>query len=311
MPFDRRQTMRTLCVIIVLLGMRSSAPGALRGYPCVPYVLVDSNDSACVYAKIHWHDDSVSFAASTNHGQSFVAIQEGEVPPNAGEKLWSGEHRYARYGWAPTEIPEFDRRTDLLYSSDTGTTWQTTGLGSYIAEGTGRIKSRDRERYLAQYGRLAPERSRYWTATYFATVAILLTLFAAMSRKQGAAAVLLGAGKTLVATLVLFAFLHAFHWYLRTEIAWQFGSGYWFRNVPWVPSTKSAIIMNVAARPFWLVVFLVAVFPLLPLGVQCFEGCRRQSGGLATRQVPWTKLVATALWITILVWVLFVGELWA
>jgi len=306
-----RATMKMIfSAIAMFLAMTAGGNAALRGYPSVPFVRIDPTDAACVYVKIDWHDRTTSYAASRDYGETFVEISQRDIPPTVVDQLWHGDHRYTRYGSAETTNPEYDRRTALFYSGDGGATWRLTALHQFIGNGSERIRESDRAAFLTQYGHRAPKRSRLWTPTFLATVFFLLAACGIMERRHGVAMLLPAIGKTLVAACLLYYFLSDLHSSIAREVYLQFvGENYWYCSEPWVPSLKGAVIMNIAANPLCLAIFLVVASPILPIGVHCITCQLRRRIGPTSRYGQWPAIIAVVGWCGIIAWVWFSGSL--
>lgn len=281
------------------------ATAALRGYPSVPFVRMDHKDASRLYAKIVWHDDSVSCVASTNHGGAFFEIAEAEIPGSATDQLWQGEHRYARLGRAPTTNPAYDRRTTLLYSADAGLTWTETALASCIGTGTRRILERDRSTFQTEYGHRLPARSPRWTVVFFLTSLTLLGVFLRAVRHQVGMGLLVSMAATMVILVVMYVFLRHYHTAIQDLIAWQFDEGYWIQNIPRAPTRKAGLLMALAAGPLWISVFLMAVFPFTPLGVHAAMIRLRKPGG---RFPKWPAVLAALVWTALLTGVRYLED---
>jgi len=196
-------TMRAkLAWIVMVLAVTTAGHAALRRVPTVPMVLIDPDDPARIFAEIRWQDGSTSFAASSDYGIAFHEIRREDIPVEATQQLWHGEHRYTRFGRPSSAVPEYDVRTVLLHFRDGGRSWESTALHEYVAAGAAGIRNRDLEEFLTQYSHRAPKQRDGWASVYVSTWMVLVSVAMVSLRRRGWSWIASHAARTVLMALI-------------------------------------------------------------------------------------------------------------
>jgi hypothetical protein len=250
--------MKIAATAILCFLMITAAQAMLRSGPEIVSAAIDQKDSNIIY--LHISSQSVKAALSTNGGMNFQGIKEKYIPENLTTNLTLGTRRYVLKDWT------------LLRSDDGGLTWTNTGTASFLRKIANAEIEVERNHFWEEFGSRLPQQSVFWHVI-FGVFAITYAVAAFCTlRSQGSFGAFLTVLRGLFMILLLWCFLwmvHSFffHWAER-----QYPSAYWNTSAEFRPNAKTGLIMAIAARPLPLLVYLIALWPILPGSINVMLG---------------------------------------
>jgi hypothetical protein len=271
--------MRFAITFFLCFVMANATNAMLRGDPTISSAAIDPLDPNVVYLRLtHLYGKA---AISTNGGLTFQLINEQELPPNLVTNLSAGTRRY---------VLADPRR--LFRSDDAGVTWTNTAITTFMEEKTQETLDQEVKRFRDEYGPRLPSRSVFWHPLFglFSGSYFLLTLFAL--RPKGWPKAILKALQGLVVILLVWCLLWAFHAIIRQWTESQYPYAFWNTSCLLHPGPKIGLAMAIAARPFPLFLYLLALWPLLP-------GSMSVMGGTDPSLSPTRRCVSFAVSIAI------------
>ena len=281
--------MRVFVIIILCLFVTNVAEAMLLALPEISSAAIDPHDPNVIYLRFK----STAAAISTNGGQTFQAIDAKKIPANLDPNLNVGPCRYVIAG-----------RDHLFRSDDSGATWTDTAASSFMRDQSKAESDRWRIYYWDTYGSRLPSRSSMWYLLFglFAGCYLLLIFFAL--RGQGWPSVTRTCLRGAVVLLFVCGFLWFFHGYIMNLV---YPDCY---GISACPNPKLGVAMAIASQPLPLLVYLLALWPLLPGSLSIMSGCGSSPMSTRRRVAFILSVVVGSLFIVFHVCMIAIGNFW-
>ena len=244
--------MKYFTTVLILLFATTTAYAKLTPYPEITSVkmVLDNPDVLYIFVSgLEW-----KVAMSTNAGEEFKVIQESEVPANLTTDLKHENRQYVL-----TEAKD-----NLLRTDDNGNSWKETSASRFIRKQVNADIKDHKKWYDDRYGSRVPERSFLWNILFGVFLAINTVLLCLSLRDQGWLKVAVECLQACIILALVWLCLTMLHTFIRHLFITQWPSAYWNSTAGFNPSYKLGLLLNIAAKPIPLLVYLLALWPVLP-----------------------------------------------
>ena len=243
----------TVLIVLIFLAPTTSLAMLMTGPEIVSFSVNPTNTYVVSIQVEDAVNEALNFTAlSADAGETFSIIEPPELrlaPTN----LLADQRRFALGGGF------------LLRSDDGGLTWTNTGARRFLREQIDAVIEKDRAEHEKETRARVPFRSNLWTPV-FICFAVLhsIVVFPTLRSSRGGMVAMANTFQSiallLIAWLMLTASYHVFHFF-NDE---QWPGRFWNTSHQFYPGLKTAIIVNIAAKPLPLLAYLIAVSSILP-----------------------------------------------
>jgi hypothetical protein len=243
---------KRLFVFLALLAGSVSANAMLVRGPEIVSVTINGTNSDTIY--LHLDGLESDLAVSTDAGRTFSFTPKVFTPGNLTTNLHFPPRHYA-----------FVEQCILLRSDDNGMTWTNTTARRFLREQTDRIIKRERAAFDEQTRDRLPERTPWWHGV-FGTFGIAYCIFivAGLHKSKGWLQLISILCRGIIVLGLVWMLLQITHWYFLDLARNQWPGRFWNTSMEFYPSLKTGIVMNIAAKPWPLLGYLLAWGLLLP-----------------------------------------------
>jgi len=289
--------MRFATIVALTMVMTHVAQAMLFRGPGITSVAIDENDPNAIY--LHIECSPCKAALSTDGGVTFQALDGRMIPKGLTTNLSSGTRRYVLCD-----------RIRLLRSDDGGTIWTNTAASAFLRDQSGLDIEREKRRFREEYGARMPDRSAIWQPLFglFGGSYFLLTVLAL--KKRGWLDAIWTGLRGIVILLLVWCLLGGLHAVVREWTDEQYPLAYWNTSSTKCPSLKLGLAMKIAALPLPLLMYLVALWPLLPGSLNILTGGSPSVAQKHSRIALGFSVAVAVVFITFHLAMLFIGRFW-
>jgi hypothetical protein len=283
-------------IALLLLLAPTTAHALLMVGPEIISFSVNPTNTDIVFIKVEdGAHEALNFTAlSTNAGNAFSLTTTIESP------LWQtnvavGQRRYTLGDGS------------LLRSDDGGVTWTNTQARRFLREQIDATIRKEQAEWEKGTRSWVPFRSEAWTPVFVLfSVFHAVGIFASLKNSRGwldaTASAVQSAALLLIAWVMLTASYYVFHSFNDG----QWPSRFWNTSALFVPNLKTAIIVNIAAKPLPLLAYLVLLSLVLPATIDAILH-RAVTPPIRLRIQPTLSLTAAVVILLTHVYFAFIG----
>jgi hypothetical protein len=282
-------------IAFALLAGGQIANAKLRATPEIRSVTMDPANPDMLYLQISFFEKTIG--VSTNGGWTFQTISRDAMPTNTTSKLHFQLRRYALI-----------HSEELLRSDDGGLTWTNTAAAKFLRAQTKKLIEQEIKSFQEESATRLPDRSSLWNPV-FAAFAIFYCLLAAyvMRKEEGLWFAINAVTKGVLILFIFWCLLTGFHIWVRWQTNSQWPGRFWNTSSEFNPSFKTGVIMAIAAQPLPLMLYLIALWWVLPGSSSALAAI---SGTCTAKRKQNYHLVSTIVGIAFLIFhliMVFVG----